>query len=592
MLGKLIKDLLRGTRSRRLPHSPLTPRDTDRLKTALALEKAGRAADAERIYRELLLDHPDHVDLLHLLGNALKMQGSYAEAIEYLQRAAALAAGSAELHCHLADALAANGELAPAVESYKRALEVDPALAPASICLGHALRKLGELAAAAAAFRRAIELLPGRADVYVALAGVLRDLGQCDEALAACTRAIEIQPDFADAHVNMGHTLRELGRSAPSIAAYRRAAALCPEVPEVHLHLGNALFVDGYSSEEAERELRWALELRPEFNEARFNLALIRLARGDYVRGWPDYELRLRSPDWPRRAQEFPQWTGGMLGGKKLLVYAEQGLGDEIMFASCIPDLAATGAQCVVECTAKLETLFRRSFPHASIFAIRPDRSVPAGVQTAGIELQSPIGSLPLYLRRTREDFPPHRGYLKADPRLTADWQARLAALGPGLKVGISWQGGTQKSRRLVRSLPLAQWLPILQTAHVHFVDLQYTDCSAEIAALQSASGALVHSFGEIRTDYEQAAALVASLDLVISVCTAVIHLGGALGRPVWVMVPYGCEWRYGIAGEEMPWYPSVRLFRQAAFGAWEEVAVKVAGCLREAAHVPRAGLA
>ena len=210
------------------------------------------------------------------------------------------------------------------------------------------------------------------------------------------------------------------------------------------------------------------------------------------------------------------------------------------------------------------------------------DKLVPPRVIERGIDLQSPIGSLPLHIRRQRADFPRHQGYLRADPQRVADWRTRLAALGPGLKVGISWQGGTHKSRRPVRSMPVTQWLPILQAEDIHFVDLQYTDSGAELAALRAATGVHVHSWQETRTDYEQTAALVTALDLVISVCTAVIHLGGALGRPVWVMAPFSPEWRYGIAGDSIPWYPSLRVFRQPSYGAWDAVITSVADSLRD----------
>ncbi len=250
------------------------------------------------------------------------------------------------------------------------------------------------------------------------------------------------------------------------------------------------------------------------------------------------------------------------------------------MFASCLPDVVAASAQCVIECSRKLETLIRRSFPAATVYAANPDGSPPRERPGPGIDVQCPIGSLPLYFRRERADFPRHRGYLQADGELVAAWRERLAALGPGLKVGISWQGGTHKSRRPVRSLPLAQWLPILQVKDVHFVDLQYTDCRTELAELTAASGVRVHSWDEVRADYEQTAAVVTALDLIVSVCTAVIHLGGALGRPVWVMAPFSPEWRYGIAGDEMPWYPSVRIFRQPAYGEWDAVIGTVAQCL------------
>jgi len=244
--------------------------------------------------------------------------------------------------------------------------------------------------------------------------------------------------------------------------------------------------------------------------------------------------------------------------------------------------VVAAGAHAVIECSPKLEALFRRSFPQTTVYATAPDRALPPALQNAPIDMQIPIGSLPLHFRRTRAEFPRHSGYLQADPSRIAAWRDRLAALGPGLKIGISWQGGTQKSRQPVRSLPLAKWLPILKAGNAQFVDLQYMDFSAELAALRASTGVEVHSWEQVRADYEETAALVSALDLVISVCTAVIHLGGALGRPVWVMAPFSPEWRYGITGEDMPWYPSVRVHRQPAYGNWDVVVENVARSLHE----------
>ncbi|MDP2706716.1 MAG: glycosyltransferase, partial [Burkholderiales bacterium] len=198
---------------------------------------------------------------------------------------------------------------------------------------------------------------------------------------------------------------------------------------------------------------------------------------------------------------------------------------------------------------------------------------------------QIAMGSLPQYLRRSLADFPRHRGYLKADPERVQVWHERLAALGPGLKVGISWQGGTHKTRRPMRSIPLAQWAPLLQSAGVQYVSLQYTECSGEIAAVEAATGVRIADWREVRDDLEHTAALITALDLVISVCTAVIHLGGALGKPVWVLAPYSPEWRYGIAGDGMPWYPSVKMFRQLRYGEWQPVIERVAHQFHAAAQ-------
>jgi len=306
--------------------------------------------------------------------------------------------------------------------------------------------------------------------------------------------------------------------------------------------------------------------------------------RHEFARGWLQYDLRLVSAELARRPIQYPALNGIAAAGRKILIYGEQGLGDEIMFASCLPEMIAASGHCVVECSAKLETLFRRSFPAAAIYAALPDKSVPESVRDIGIDAQIAMGSIPRYRRNNRTDFPHHHGYLIADPERVVRWRQQLEALGPGIKVGVSWYGGSRQSRRPVRSIPLAQWGPILRVPGVHFVDLQYSDCSHEINELENNSGFHIRRWQAVRNDYEDTAAMVSALDLVISVCTAVVHLGGALGKPVWVLAPYSPEWRYGIAGEKMPWYPSVRIFRQPSYAVWGPVIVNVAQSLRNLA--------
>jgi hypothetical protein len=197
------------------------------------------------------------------------------------------------------------------------------------------------------------------------------------------------------------------------------------------------------------------------------------------------------------------------------------------------------------------------------------------------IDVQVAMGSLPRQLRKSLDDFPRHHGYLRAEPARIDAWRKRLAVIGRGPKVGISWRGGTYKTRSPVRSIPLEQWAPVLGIDGVHFIDLQYSDCGKEVDAAEARYGLRIHRWPEAREDFDETAALVSALDLVVSVCTAVIHLGGALGRPVWVMAPLSPEWRYGIRGDSMPWYPSVRIFRQPSRGAWGPVIEDVAQSLQ-----------
>ncbi len=555
------------------------------LQRGYRLQQSDERAAAERSYRNALELDSRNAHARYLLGALLGESGNFGEAAAHLDCALALKPDCADAHAARGNVFLMLEERQAATASYEQALRLDPGNAPAHFNLGLILQTVGAREQAFHHFKRAYALAPEIPDLLKNLILSHIEFDRYDDAQVLLQHVLAQAPRHLEALKCIGLVLQKMHRPQEALQYYVRARAIDGADAELLNNFG-IVFQDLGRLDEAIACYDAAIALKPDFTLAIWHRSLAYLLLHEFARGWPDYELRLKSNDRPPRPTEFARWDSGALAGKKLLVYSEQGLGDEIMFASCIPDVVSAGALCTVECSAKLETLFRRSFPRVTVYAANPDRTLPGSVLEAGIDLQSPIGSLPLHLRRRRSDFPLHRGYLQADPQWVAAWRERLAALGPGLKVGISWQGGTHKSRRPVRSLPLARWLPILQSKNTQFVDLQYTDCVAELDALRAATGVHVHSWAEVRTDYEQAAALVTALDLVISVCTAVIHLGGALGRPVSVMAPYSPEWRYGIAGEEMPWYPSVRIFRQPAYGAWDPVIDHVARSLHEQAIV------
>jgi len=316
-----------------------------------------------------------------------------------------------------------------------------------------------------------------------------------------------------------------------------------------------------------------ALALQPEFPLASFHRAMADLLVGNFERGWAGYELRRLSAGHAPAASGLPRWDGSSLAGRTLLIAREQGLGDEIMFASMLPQLVAQAGRCIVECDPRLVATFRRSFPAATVFGTPSGGGLPPAIARSSIDAAIEAGSLPGLLRRRASDFPRHQGYLSADPQQVARWRERLAATGPGLKVGLSWTGGVRMTRRQLRSLSLEQLLPLLRTPGVRFFSLQYTaNARADIDALRARHGIVIEHWDDAIRDYDQTAALVCALDQVVSVCTAVAHLGGALGRPVWVLAPVSPEWRYGLTGESMPWYPSVRLFRQDRYDEWPPV--------------------
>ncbi len=592
----------------------------------MALAGLGKLGEAAAAYRRALELRPELGEAHNNLGNVLLKQGRLPEAMACYERALALDATIAEAHNNLGNALKQSGKVERALESYRRAIALRPGYAEAHSNLGGALEALGRTEEAIGCYRKAIALKPGHAEAYSSLGNALNRLGRLEEAVAAHERALALRPDYALGRSNLGVALYSLGRLEDAAAAYRRALALAPALPEAHNNLGR-VFEDQERLHEAVESYRQAVAHAPDYADAWNNLgkvltklgaldealraygqaialqadhalahrnrSFVLLMRGDLTRGWEAYEWRRRDPsgsgtDGVPFTQ--PPWRGEDLSGRRLLVQAEQGLGDEIMFASILPEIVREAGSCLIECSPKLEKLYRRSFPGAVVFG--NDRTVAGWEQRLGdwlagqpaADVRTPIGSLALYRRRGLQEFPRHRGYLKADAQRVRTWKARLGKLGPGLKVGLSWRGGRAATGRVRRSLELEHLVPLLRRRGLRFVSLQYGEGAEELGRVREASGVEVAHWPEAIEDYDETAALVKALDLVLSVCTAVIHLGGALGQRTWVLVPHVPEWRYGMQGEATPWYPSVRLFRQPSPGDWDSVLARVArelGALR-----------
>jgi len=559
------------------------------LQQGFGSQNAGDEVAAEKLYRRALDIDPASVDAQYLLGALLGKRGQLQEAAALLQRAVAAKPDFAEVHAALGNVYLLQENKQAAVASYLEAIRLEPRNASAHSNLGLIYQRDNQHEAALRCFARAHELAP---ELPVPLKNLTQEriaLEQFEQALVPLQDLYRKQPDRFEVLKCLVLVLRGMHRPEEALDYGRKARALNGTDVELLTELGVVLRDLG-QLDAALESFNTALALQPDSVLALWHRSLVYLLRYDFVRGWQNYDLRLVSADLVRRPIQYPAWDGTTAAGRNILIYGEQGLGEEIMFASCLPEMIAASGHCVVECLAKLETLFRRSFPAATIYAALPDKSVPASVRDIGIDAQIAMGSIPHYRRNNRTDFPHHRGYLIADPGRVVHWQQQLNALESGLKVGISWSGGSLLSRGPVRSIPLAKWGPILRVSGVHFVELQYSDCSDEINELETNSGIHIHRWQAVRNNYEDTAAMVSALDLVISVDTAVVHLGGALGKPVWVLVPYSPEWRYGIAGEKMPWYPSVTVFRQPRYGEWEPVIARVAHRLDAATRHNRVG--
>jgi len=489
-----------------------------------------------------------------------------------LERALALDPRSPETHSDLGNVHLLLGEETAAEGRYTAALALSERHAPALANLGLLFARRGDRPAALGCFRRAVRAEPWSAPAIRSLVDWSPDDAVPREDIALMREIAERFPDHAVAHAALGCLLmRGTFDAAPALAALERAVSLGHSDADTFAAYGVALHEVG-RMEDALAAYETARALDPQHVGARFHRAITLLTLGRLAEAWPDYELRLLSEDRPRRAVPLPRWNGERLAGKTILVYAEQGIGDEILFASCFPDLIAAARHCVIDCAPKLEALFRRSFPAATVRGGRQDEPVDWALPL-GIDVQSPAGSLPLQLRATGAAFPVRHGYLQADPAKVARWCERLAALGPGRTVGVSWRGGTPRTRSERRSLQLADLAPILRAPGFHFVSVQYgPDAAAELERYAAESGLRVHHWPEAIDDFDETAALVTALDGIVSVCTTIVHLGGALGRPVLVATPRVAEWRYGAAGDRMPWYQSVRLIRQSGEGGWSAV--------------------
>lgn len=441
--------------------------------------------------------------------------------------------------------------------------------------LGQALRKQGDLAGATSCYRRVLEIDEQDYRSWNALGIVAMERSLQQEARNAFEHALQLAPHLPEAHCNLGILALDDQCFEDAIKWLEQALALDPGLTEARCNLGMAFYGAGFYAQ-SEQVLAQALAQDPGNALARLYTSFGYLMRGEWRAGWELFEERLRAGN-PARSFNHPHWDGGSLTGKVILVYGEQGLGDQIMFANCLPDVIARAAHCVVVVDDRLQCLLQRSFAAARVLGWSQARR--GALASCAIDCQVAIGSLPRHFRNTPQEFS-RAAYLVADAGRVAYWRARLARLGGGFKVGISWRGGTLSTRRALRSMELEQWRPLLQQRGAHFVSLQYTDCSAELDALRGQHGIVVQEWPEAIADYDETAALVGALDLVISVCTSVVHLAGALGKPAWVLVPASPEWRYMSQGKTMPWYASVELLRQQQNGMWQPLLAELSARL------------
>jgi tetratricopeptide (TPR) repeat protein len=566
------------------------------LSEAIRHQEAGRPADAEALCRSILEVRPDQPQALFLLGVSCWQSRRDPAAVASIQRAIEHKPDFARAYDGLGQILRELGRVDEAVAAHRKAIELDPGGMGAYQGLGATLLQRGEIEPGLEAYRRAVELAPNEPKVAAELISALRRIGRGGDALAVARESALRSPDSHEAHTTLAIESHNEGLLEAAADHHRRAIALAPESAIAHTNLGVTLHALG-DLEEATRQHQRATELDPKQARAQsnlglahlecnrleeavdcfgaalavepgnagghFNRALALLGAGRLAEGWEEFEWRWRSPGFPSRERhtDHPRWDGSALSGRRLLVYSEQGIGDTIQFARYLPMLARPGARLLVECAPEVARLLGSL---AGVEAV-----VERGRAPGHFDVQIPRLSLPRLFGTTLASVPARIPYLAPDPADVVRWRDRTTTES-GLRAGLVWAGSATHNNDHHRSIAPELLGPLLETTGVHWFGLQVGE-----RASPPPPGPMTDLSPHLR-DFADTAAAIASLDLVVTVDTAVAHLAGAIGARVWTLLPHAPDWRWLKDREDSPWYPTMRLFRQPARGTWKPVIERV----------------
>jgi tetratricopeptide (TPR) repeat protein len=489
------------------------------------------------------------------LGVAAQKQGRFEVAKIHYQRVLSVCPDLPIVHCNLGVVLQNLGDLAGAVARQNEALRLKPDLAEAHNNLGLAFRQQGRLEDAKTHYRRAFEIKPEFAEAYSNLGVLLREERRLDESAACHLRVLAIRPNSAEALDNLGNTRRDQGMLEESALCHERALVIRPDFVKAHNNLGLTRRKQGRLAEARQCFTR-ALSLEPESVDVLWNKCLLDLLEGDFVQGWPGYEVRHKREE--NRPRGFPQplWRGELLNGAVILLHAEQGMGDSIQFLRYVPLVREAGGIVILDVPSALRRL-AETLPGVQ-------RVVTSGDPLPRIAWHCPLMSLPLALGTSAESIP------RAVPYLAVPPEAATKACGypwpvEGMRIGIAWSGNPGSREDQSRSIPLTLFEPLVEVEQARFFSLQLGPAASQTSC---AWERIADLHKEIR-DFADTAAYIANLDLIITVDTSVAHLAGALGKPTWTLIPFAPDWRWQTQRTDSPWYPTMRLFRQPRPGDW-----------------------
>ena len=545
------------------------------LHEAVTLQRQGKLRDAEKIFTRVLKVAPDHFETLNLLGTVKAQLGRMGEAHRLFSAAVKVNPRAAGGWANLGQALHALKRNDEALECLDRARALDANNLAILNQHANVLLSLGRAEAALAEFQELLARVPQHAEARLNCGIAHAALGHHEQAVSEFDAALAAMPGHPGAHYNRGQALHELGRFAAAIEAHDRALASAPQHAGAWLHRGRALAALN-RLDEAMTSYGKARAAGKDHPDIQFSEALALLTLGDYRNGFEKYEARWRRTGMPPpQSRKGPLWLGDYsLARKTVLLHAEQGLGDTIQFARYVPLLAGTGAKIVLEVQSELTALMARLDGGATVIA--------RGEAPPPFDVHCPLGSLPLALRTEPDTVPAQIPYLSADDASLAKWSARIRELGRP-RIAIAWSGNPNHYNDHNRSLAFARLAPLFanpSTASAYgkgarFISIQ-REVRAEDAPGLAAETSVTHVGADLQ-NFTDTAAMIALSDLVISADTAVAHLAGAMGRPLWVLIPFAPDWRWTLSGEASPWYPTARLFRQTTPGDWDGVIARVA---------------
>ncbi|HSZ55527.1 MAG TPA: tetratricopeptide repeat protein [Tepidisphaeraceae bacterium] len=565
----------------------------------LALVALGRLEEAEAAYRQAILLRPDYADAHYSLGWVLQEKGQLVEATAAYDRAIAANPAHVDAHNNAGNLLARQGRWDEAAAAYRRAVALRPNYAGAWANLAYAQTQLRDVGNAIGSFKQALAMQP-HPEWHYSLGNLLNEQKRTDEATVALSQAIASRPEFAEAHMALGNVLLEAGRAQEATESYRQALRVRPDFTEAQINLAHQLVNSGQLEEAmslydsalkrqgddpetcnnlanvlqdlgrvpgAIAMFRQAIELRPGFAEARFGLGLALLLTGNFGDGWPLYEERWAVTGRSRsRGFTVPLWDGGELVGRRIFLHTEQGLGDAIQFIRYMPQVQERGGRVIVGCFPQLRRLFEDQLGIERVVAEQEPLPV--------FEVHCPLLSLPRVFGTTLETIPSSNPYLQVRPEWTEKWKSQLPR---GMNIGLVWSGNPEHKKDRDRSIPVSSLAPLGQIKNVSWISLQK---GAAIGQVRPQGLDLLDFTAELK-DLADTAGLIHHLDLVIAVDTAVAHLAGAMGKPVWLLLPFAPDWRWLLDREDSPWYPTMRLFRQRARGRWDDPLAQIVNELR-----------